>query len=123
MAKHDNISRFVIQKHSRGDDVHWDLMIEQEGVLATWRIDVRPEELAGKTVAAEKIFDHELRFLTYEGPVNNGKGNVEIEDCGSCHIQTNNADKITGRFDGKCVNGEFTLKQIQDNQWELSCSV
>ena len=118
MTKNENTTRFVIQKHSKGDDVHWDLMIKLNSTLATWRLDTPPEKLAGNTVAAEKIFDHELRFLTYNGPVNNGKGTVCIADSGHCDIQIDN-DRITGVFYGKCVTGQFSLKNIQDNRWEL----
>jgi len=121
MSENENTIRFVIQKHSKGSDVHWDLMIELDSTLATWRINVRPEELMGKTIAAEKIFDHELRFLIYEGPVNNGKGTVCIADSGRCDIQINHGDRITGTFDGKYLKGRFCLKQIQDQIWELSC--
>jgi hypothetical protein len=120
MAKNDNMTRFVIQKHSKANDVHWDLMIEQADALATWRIDVSPEELTGNTISAEKIFDHELRFLTYEGPVNNGKGSVCIADSGICRIRTNDDDRVVGVFDGECVKGEFCLKQICGNTWEIS---
>ena len=121
MTESKNTTRFVIQKHSKGGNVHWDLMIEQDNALATWRLDAPPEKLAGNTAAAEKIFDHELRFLTYEGPVNNGKGTVCIADSGRCDIQINHDDRITGVFEGKCVMGEFSLKNIQDQTWELSC--
>jgi hypothetical protein len=119
MTENKNTTRFVIQKHSKGGDIHWDLMIELDNTLATWRINVRPEELMRKTVAAEKIFDHELRFLTYEGPVNNGKGTVCIADSGWCKIHTNDNDRITGVFEGKYLRGQFCLKQTQDNRWEL----
>ena len=121
MTESKNTTRFVIQKHSKGSDVHWDLMIELDNTLATWRLDTPPEKLTGNTAPAEKIFDHELRFLTYEGPVNNGKGTVCIADSGECRILTNDDDRITGVFKGKCVIGEFSLKQIQGQTWELSC--
>ena len=121
MAKNGIITRFVIQKHSKAGDVHWDLMIEQAGMLATWRIDSCPEDMAGNTVAAEKIFDHELRFLSYNGPVNKGKGNVCIADSGPCDIHTLTDNEITGVFSGECVKGEFCLRKIHEEVWELKC--
>ncbi len=120
MAENENMIRFVIQKHSRGDDVHWDLMVELSSALATWRLNTPPGKLAGNTVGAEKIPDHELRFLTYNGPVNDGKGTVEIADSGRCDIHTNHDDMIAGLFDGNRVKGKFCLKKSHDRTWQLT---
>ena len=83
MTKNKNTTRFVIQKHSRGDDVHWDLMLEAGPVLETWRLDKSPQELLRSPAGAEKIFDHPLKFLTYEGPVNQGQSQACIVESGT----------------------------------------
>jgi hypothetical protein len=74
----ENNKKFVIQKHSRGDDVHWDLMLEAGDVLETYRLAVPPEKITGKPVEAVKIFDHPLKFLTYEGSVNKAKALLKL---------------------------------------------
>ena len=66
--------QFVIHRHSCGDDVHWDFMLESSGTLQTYRLDKSPAEILHSQARAVKIFDHPLRFLTYEGLVNNGQG-------------------------------------------------
>ncbi len=62
--------RFVIQKHTRGKNVHWDFMLQLGESLQTYRLDKTPEEVLNQTAGAVKIFDHPLKFLTYQGQVN-----------------------------------------------------
>jgi hypothetical protein len=104
--------RFVIHKHTLGNETHWDLMIEQGDVLKTWRLENPPEKLAKEKTKATPIFDHDKKFLTYQGPVNNGKGTVEIVDEGTCTVE--NDMKIN--FDGRKLKNNFRLVQ-QENNW------
>jgi len=71
--------RFVIQEHQTPEGVHWDLMLEQGDVLATFRLQEPPGQVLVHAVRAERIVDHPMRFLWYEGPVQNGAGRVRIE--------------------------------------------
>ena len=112
-------TQFVIQAHAKGDDLHWDMMIEKDGVLKTWRIPAEMPRFDGTAIEAENIFDHELRFLTYEGPVNKGKGTVAIVDSGVCLIASWNKNEIKGRFEGNIITGNFHLTAIADEHWEL----
>jgi len=61
MSKEDK--RFVIQKHTRGKDVHWDFMLQLGESLQTYRLDKAPEEVLYQTANAVKIFNHPLKFL------------------------------------------------------------
>jgi hypothetical protein len=97
--------QFVIHKHTRGDDVHWDLMIEYADCLKTWRLDNPPEKLTSEKTKATPIFDHDKKFLTYQGSVNNGKGSVERVDGGLCEILSNNENELKIKFDGKILRG------------------
>ena len=73
--------RFVIQKHTQGKNIHWDFMLESGEALQTYRLDKAPEEVLHQTANAVRIFNHPLKFLTYQGPVNKGRGSeVEVED-------------------------------------------
>ena len=56
--------RFVILEHDHPER-HWDLMLEANGVLRTWRLHAAPE--LGNTVVATPSFDHRLAYLDYEG--------------------------------------------------------
>jgi bifunctional non-homologous end joining protein LigD len=117
MNKH---GRFVIQRHERqGETVHWDLMLEKNGVLETYRVNAPPEEWGNKPVEAVKIFDHPLRFLTYEGSVNKGKGEVTIAEAGIYEEMNKTEDERQLRLEGKVLKGDFSLRQIDGERWEL----
>ena len=115
----DEPKRFVIQKQVRQRDVHWDFMIEQDGSLHTWRINTAPDKLSQQPVHAERIQDHQLRFLTYEGPVNNGKATVQIADAGTYRIVENDKGNITLDMDGRILQGKFSLEIIDNKNWQI----
>jgi bifunctional non-homologous end joining protein LigD len=99
--------KFVIQRHERqGEPAHWDLMLESGKILETYRIGVPPEEWGKGPVKAEKIFDHPLKFLSYEGSVNKGKGKVTIADSGIYRIFSQNERHLKIDFAGATVRGE-----------------
>ena len=113
------MNRFVIQKHTEGGGAHSDFMLEAGDCLQTWRLDKEPEQILNAPAEAEKIFDHPLKFLTYQGPVNNGKGNVQIIEKGTYEISAQENDKIEINLNGKTLQGNFTLTRIKDDKWQF----
>jgi hypothetical protein len=82
-----NTGRFVIHKHSRlNEPAHWDLMFEADNVLETYRLTTSPITSKSTLIPAERIFDHPVRFLTYEGNVNDGAGSVVMADSGTYRV-------------------------------------
>ncbi len=112
-------ARFVIQEHTSPDGVHWDLMLEKGKVLMTFRLEQPPEAVSTNTVQATKIFDHPLRFLTYEGPVQKGTGRVRIVERGTCDV-LDEEDAISLRLGGTVLRGEFTLTRIEETSWQFA---
>ncbi len=112
-------SQFVIQKHTKPGGAHWDLMVQDRDLLQTWRLDKSPKQILNTQAKAEKIFDHPPKFLTYEGPVNNGKGSVKIADAGACKITNQNAKIIEMELAGEILKGEFILTHITENRWQF----
>jgi len=86
-------------------------MIEWGDVLKTWRLDNPPEKLATEKTKATPIFDHDKKFLTYQGPVNNGTGKVEIVEEGTYKIELNNDKMLKIIFDGKVLKGNIAFEQ------------
>ena len=112
--------KFVIQKHERkGQDVHWDLMLEAETALETYRLELPPEKLAEQSTTAIRIFDHPLKFLTYEGTVNNGLGSVEIAQAGTYKLLAENDQYRRVQLDGQTLQGQFTLTHIDSDRWQF----
>ncbi len=91
-------------------------MIEWGEKLKTWRLENPPEKLASEKIKATLIFDHDKKFLTYQGPVNNGKGNVEIVDEGTCIIESAAEKELKINFNGRKLKNNFRLVQ-QENNW------
>lgn len=99
--------QYVIHRHSRGEQIHWDLMLKTGPALRTYRLDVPPEELSRTGVRVEQIFDHPLKFLTYEGPVQNGTGSVKLADSGTYKILDEQQDTLEVEFYGQVLAGRY----------------
>ena len=121
MKRHIKAGKFVIQEHTTADSVHWDLMLESGNCLQTWRLDKNPAEI-NSTSEAVKIFDHPLKFLTYEGPVNEGKGRVRITDAGTYQILHENDERIELDLLGQILKGKFILTHVKDDRWQFGPS-
>lgn len=95
-------------------------MLESDNVLQTWRLDKNPKEILNHSAEAVKIFDHPLKFLTYEGPVNEGKGRVRITDAGTYKVMHENDEQIQLDLQGQILKGKFALTHIKDDHWQFS---
>lgn len=111
---------FVIQEHTRPEGVHWDLMLQSGDVLRTWRLGIGPEQIQNEPVPAKKIADHPLRFLSYEGPVQNNTASVKIADRGNFAIIEQTEKEISFEATGQILKGKFQLQLQQNNLWLLS---
>ena len=94
-------------------------MLEKNEILETYRVGLPPEQWADKPVEAVKIFDHSPKFLTYQGGVNKGKGQVKIADSGTYEILTQAEDNRKLEFTGKILKGKFELLQVEGEKLQL----
>lgn len=113
--------RFVIQKHTTAAEVHWDIMFESGNTLKTYRLDKSPKDILQLSANAVKIFNHSLKFLTYQGPVSKGQGNVRIVETGTYQMLQDKHDRIQLGLNGQILKGKFVLTQIKDDNWLLTC--
>jgi hypothetical protein len=67
--------RYVVLRHEGIADPHFDFMLELApgGALTTWRSDTWPFRA---TTPLTPLDDHRREYLTYEGPVSGGRGQV-----------------------------------------------
>jgi len=112
--------RFVIQEHSTATSVHWDFMLESGNTLKTYRLDKSPEDILQCSANAVKIFDHPLKFLTYQGPVNKGQGNVCIVEAGTYKMLQNKHGLMKLNLNGQILKGKFILTHTKGNDWLLT---
>jgi hypothetical protein len=116
--------KYIVHKHQKEPEpTHWDLMLESGGILETYRLADPPEKWGKKVIEAVKIFDHPLKFLNYEGPVNKDKGRVDIADSGEYRVLAKDDKQRLLEFTGSILNGKFSLAQINGERWNLSSSI
>ena len=53
---------------------HWDLMLRDGDVLLTWALEADP--LVHSSSRGERLDDHRLEYVTYQGEVGGGRGTV-----------------------------------------------
>lgn len=115
--------RYVVLFHVHPTDGdHYDLMIEAGSTLATWRAMERPESAsADHPVNCLQIGNHRTVYLDYEGPVSGNRGHVRQHDVGHCTTSTLGTSRITVRFAGNVLNGDFVLERDEGaaDQWRL----
>ncbi len=94
-------------------------MLQADGVLLTYRLDLPPEQLLGRQAAATKIFDHPLKFLTHQGSINKGLGTVQMADSGTYRVLDQSPKLLLLDLDGQILRGQFRLVHIDGNKWEF----
>lgn len=114
-------SRFVILRHAAPDGVHWDLMLEQDGRLATWRLPSEPHGAAARPIVCVRIGDHRRDFLDYEGPISGGRGSVTRADGGTFLMLSRGEDEWLVEIHGGKMNGAFQLRRSGvGDRWTLT---
>ncbi len=115
--------QFVIHEHSGYGPLHFDFMLQSGSVLATWQLPASPAELqAGQCLPARKLSDHRIAYLTYQGPVSNGRGQVKALDTGSFNSISSAKGLWEVELIGKVLRGRFELRQIgpAEDAWTLT---
>ena len=124
--------RFVVQRH-RAEGVHYDLRLEVDGVLASWRVPRGPTLDAGVRRLATHVEDHPLHDADFEGVVPRGEqgaGDVIVWDRGT--YRSLSGDPSTAIRDGELqvelhgekLRGRFVLlrtgrSKSEGRQWLL----
>ncbi len=95
------------------------MMLQAGSVLITYRIDKPPEEMISGTSEAQRIADHDIKFLSYEGPVNKGLGDVAMCERGKYTIVEETSQFTRIEFCGNIISGRFVLKLAGDDKYTL----
>ena len=118
--------RFVILRHEtpasyqRGS--HFDLMFEQGEGLRTWSLERLPAPR--ESVIAERLPDHRLAYLDYEGEVSGDRGTVVQVDAGEYECLQETATLFVVRIRGYKMRGTLTLRAEDEmvHRWRVSFS-
>jgi hypothetical protein len=106
------VPRFVVLIHDY-PALHWDLMLEKEAALRTWRLD-RPPGEAG-SIAAEPLADHRLAYLDYEGPVSGNRGTVRRFDRGDYGLIRETAARQEVKLEGTVLRGRAVIERRESS--------
>ena len=109
------VGRFVIQRHTGHGPEHWDLMIEDGELLAAWHLERPPAAHDPVPIPAVRIPDHRKHYLTYEGPVSGGRGDVALHESGTATTLGRTSNAWRFRLQGRHLNGAFALERSPAN--------
>lgn len=110
-ASENKAKIFVIQKHD-ASNLHWDLRLEDKGVLLSWAVPKGVPQKSGNKRLAIKTEDHPLEYADFEGKIPEGEygaGQVKIEDRGEYKLLNKEKDLIEFRLKGKKYQGNYVL--------------
>jgi len=110
---------FVIQQHTCEQQVHWDLMLETEGELATWQVPVEPARWGIEPIICRHIFKHRLIYLTYQGELTDNRGRVRIAEAGEFQTEEFRENYWRLSLNGDKIKGVLELRQLAGDQWQL----
>src|ERR1700722_11548052 len=102
------MARFVVLTHDH-PKLHWDFMLEHEGALRTWRLASPPD--TDCPIYVERLGDHRIAYLDYEGPVSRNRGNVQRWDAGTYETVESTRHRVTVDLAGEKLAGVISLRQ------------
>ncbi len=86
---------------------HWDLLLEQSTGLWTWALPTPPERGPAR---AQRLPDHRLLYLDYEGPVSGNRGTVSRWDQGEYELLQTTGERFELCFWGEKLRGHYVLE-------------
>ncbi len=101
--------QYVLLHHTGVVPEHFDLMVHLPGEekLVTWRILTPPETWRSSSPEAERIGDHRLAYLEFEGNLSGNRGQVKRVGQGIACLTATNETMYLLRFD------ESTIAELQ----------
>jgi|Deesub1362B_J571_1020462.scaffolds.fasta_scaffold04645_2 DNA ligase D-like protein (predicted 3'-phosphoesterase) len=111
---------YVIQRHY-ASHLHYDLRLEENGVLKSWALPKDPPSLPGVKRLAIQTEDHPLGYEDFEGTIPEGlygAGKVEIWDKGYYKLIESTEEKKIIEIFGKKLKGKYALVKLKTkNNW------
>ncbi len=95
---------------------HWDWMFEDGQHLLTWACETEP--CLGFSAACEKLGDHRLDYLSYEGDISENRGFVQRVSCGEFQLLEFDANRLIVQLFGEW-SGRLTISRVTGTRWTL----
>ncbi len=114
-------NNFVVHRH-HASHLHYDLRLEQDGVLKSWAVPKGLPPHPGVKRLAVQTEDHPREYLTFDGKIPKGQygaGEMWIYAFGKYQITKDKKDGFYFRLSSKEVNGEYRIYKIKQKEWLL----
>jgi bifunctional non-homologous end joining protein LigD len=114
-------SAFVVHRH-HASRLHYDLRLEQGGVLRSWAVPKGLPPRPGIMRLAVNVEDHPLDYLQFEGVIPKGQyggGTMWKFAQGRHEITRQKKDGFYFRLNSPELNGEYRIHHTKENQWLL----
>ncbi len=108
-------SRFAILHHESPQGDHWDIMLENAGMLTTWSLPPQSVMAAPFSCTGVRIPDHRIAYLDYEGPISDNRGTVRRVDRGTYVLVC--ASRF--RLNGGVFVGELSIEENGDGSFRI----
>jgi bifunctional non-homologous end joining protein LigD len=114
-------SAFVVHRH-HASRLHYDLRLEQGGVLRSWAVPKGLPPRPGIMRLAVNVEDHPLDYIHFEGAIPKGEygsGMMWKFAQGRHEITKQKKDGFYFRLHSPELNGEYRIHHTKENQWLL----
>jgi DNA ligase D-like protein (predicted ligase)/DNA ligase D-like protein (predicted polymerase)/DNA ligase D-like protein (predicted 3'-phosphoesterase) len=114
-------NNFVVHRH-HASHLHYDLRLEQDGVLKSWAVPKGLPPYPGVKRFAVQTEDHPMQYLTFDGTIPKGQyggGEMWIYALGKYQITKDKKGGFYFRLTSKEVNGEYRIYKIKPKEWLL----
>ena len=112
---------FVVHRH-HATRLHYDLRLEQEGVLKSWAVPKGLPPRPGIMRLAVQVEDHPRDYVNFEGAIPKGEyggGMMWRFAQGRYEISKQKKDGFYFRLHSRELNGEYRIHNTKENQWLL----
>ena len=112
---------FVVHRH-HASRLHYDLRLEQTGVLKSWAVPKGLPPRPGIMRLAVNVEDHPLEYVHFEGAIPKGEyggGMMWKFAQGRYQITKQKAEGFYFRLQSRELNAEYRVHHTKENQWLL----
>lgn len=114
-------SAFVVHRH-HASRLHYDLRLEQDGVLKSWAVPKGLPPRPGIKRLAVNVEDHPLAYVNFEGAIPKGEyggGMMWKFAQGRYEVTKEKKDGFYFRLQSRELNAEYRTHRTKENQWLL----
>jgi len=114
-------SAFVVHRH-HASRLHYDLRLEQDGVLKSWAVPKGLPPRPGIMRLAVNVEDHPLEYVNFEGAIPKGEyggGMMWKFAQGRYQITKQKKEGFYFRLQSRELNAEYRAHHTKENQWLL----